>query len=210
MLDTETRTEFEMNLSKIIYEKNLPFFTNKLCYRTELWTVNDHKITEFVNMIKSCELSIAKITGFSQKSSVCLCVITMCAAEGPSGYYLATSVLGLLVSSGITGNGDTGHCWLSPASYFCKPVADLTQTVRQESIHSRSPSYQGINFYQYTEFQTVVSWLEKVWALVTNIVTNTDKCKQSVEKIYLVSSASLAYLPTKHLTALHKIVDPWV
>ena len=43
---------------------------------------------------------------------------------------------------------------------------------------------------------------------MTNIVTNTDKCKQSVEKIYLVSSASLAYLPTKHLTALHKIVAP--
>ena len=61
-------------------------------------------------MIKSCELSIAKITGFSQKSSVCLCVITVCAGEGPSGYYLVTSVLGLVASSGITGNGDTGHC----------------------------------------------------------------------------------------------------
>ena len=129
--------------------KNLPFFTNRLCYRTELWTVNDHKITELVNMIKSCELSIAKITGFSQKSSVCLGAITVCAGEGPSGYYLVTSVLGLVASSGITGNGDTGHCWLSPASDFCKPVADLTQTVRQESNHSQSPSYQGINVYQY-------------------------------------------------------------
>ena len=63
-------------------------------------------------MIKSCELSIAKITGFSQKSVVCLGVIliTVCAGEGPSGYYLVTSVLGLVASSGITGNGDTGHC----------------------------------------------------------------------------------------------------
>ena len=61
-------------------------------------------------MIKSCELSIAKITGFSQKSSVCLCAITVCAGEGLSGYYLVTSVLELVASSGITGNGDTGHC----------------------------------------------------------------------------------------------------
>ena len=42
---------------------------------------------------------------------------------------------------------------------------------------------------------------------MTSIATNTDKCKQSVEKIYLVSSASLEYLATKHLTALHTRQD---